>query len=59
MSIIDWIVLALTLLALAEGIRELVRRQWTNAVWSALVFALLVFMWRPMWIYIFHSIVGP
>ncbi|MGE3107138.1 MAG: hypothetical protein AB7G11_08665 [Phycisphaerales bacterium] len=58
MSIIDWLVLALTILCLAEAIREARRKEWTAFAMSIIVFLILVYWWRPMWIYIYKSLTG-
>lgn len=58
MSIIDWLIVALTILTLVEAVREARRKQWTAFAMSVIVFLVLVVWWRPLWIYIFKSITG-
>lgn len=58
MTIIDWLVLALTILTVVEAVREARRKQWTAFAISVIVFLILVFMFRPLWIYIWNSITG-
>ncbi len=58
MGFIEWLILALTVLTLVEAVREARRKQWTAFAMSLIIFLVLVYWWRPMWIYIYKSITG-
>jgi len=58
MHVMDWLIMALTIITLIAAIREARRKEWLNFAGSLVIFLILAYIGRGIWTYLFQSVTG-